>query len=175
MKPPPLCKFQITITGQKQLVELGGSHILHQQPPLLTTTYHEQEQQRMDDDTHLKSVEGSVPCQPISFHCSDTSPGNVRSGNAACQRALRASCDAYKLLSFHTKANCTCITLSSPRLSNGNIPGALHETHQMAHLSAAADILVFPPARRLRYCQMCRMIMLNSQETKPLTLDGERS
>jgi hypothetical protein len=39
----------------------------------------------------------------------------------------------------------------------------------MAHLSAAADILVFPPARRLRYCQMCR-IMLNSQETKPLTL-----
>jgi hypothetical protein len=44
----------------------------------------------------------------------------------------------------------------------------------MAHLSAAADILVFPPARRLRYCQMCRM-MLNSQETKPLTLDDERS
>jgi hypothetical protein len=44
----------------------------------------------------------------------------------------------------------------------------------MAHLSAAADILVFPPARRLSYCQMCRM-MLNSQETKPLTLDGERS
>jgi hypothetical protein len=44
----------------------------------------------------------------------------------------------------------------------------------MAHLSAAADILVFPPARRLRYCQICRM-MLKSQETKPLTLDGERS
>ncbi len=52
-------------------------------------------------------MEGSVPCQPISFHCSDTSPGSVRSGNAACQRALRASCNAYKLLSFHTKANCT--------------------------------------------------------------------
>jgi hypothetical protein len=48
MKPPPLRNFQITITGQKQLVELGGSHILHQQPPLLTTTYHEQEQQRIN-------------------------------------------------------------------------------------------------------------------------------
>ena len=40
---------------------------------------------------NLKSVDGSLPCHPISFHCSDTKSCNSFLGNAAYHRALRAS------------------------------------------------------------------------------------
>lgn len=40
---------------------------------------------------YLKSVDGSFPCQPISFHCSDTKPWSSSSGKAAFHNALKAS------------------------------------------------------------------------------------
>lgn len=39
----------------------------------------------------LKSVDGSVPCQPISFHSSDFSGGMSRLGYANLQSCLKAS------------------------------------------------------------------------------------
>lgn len=41
---------------------------------------------------YLKSVDGSFPCQPIFFHCSDIKPLSCSPGKAASQRALK---DAY--------------------------------------------------------------------------------
>lgn len=46
----------------------------------------------MGVDTNLKSVDGSLPCHPISFHCSDINPWSSRLGYVAVQRALKASC-----------------------------------------------------------------------------------
>lgn len=40
---------------------------------------------------YLKSVDGSFPCQPISFHCSDIKPRSSSSGKAAFHKALKAS------------------------------------------------------------------------------------
>lgn len=40
---------------------------------------------------YLKSVDGSFPCQPISFHCSDIKPRSSSSGKAACHKAFKAS------------------------------------------------------------------------------------
>lgn len=40
---------------------------------------------------YLKSVDGSLPCQPISFHCSDIKPRSSSSGKAAFHKALKAS------------------------------------------------------------------------------------
>ena len=46
---------------------------------------------RREGRAHLKSVDGSFPCQPISFHCSDTIPCSSSSGKASFHRSLRAS------------------------------------------------------------------------------------
>lgn len=40
---------------------------------------------------NLKSVDGSFPCQPIAFHCSDTKPQSSSPGKAASHKALKAS------------------------------------------------------------------------------------
>lgn len=41
---------------------------------------------------NLKSVDGSLPCQPISFHWSDIKPWSSFPGYVADHSALRASC-----------------------------------------------------------------------------------
>ncbi len=95
MNPPPLHKIPITITGSRQFGELMSESTTS--IPEHTNIYPwTRSAYGHDVITHLKSVEGSVPCQPISFHCSDTSPGKARPGNAERQRALRASCNEYK-------------------------------------------------------------------------------
>lgn len=40
---------------------------------------------------YLKSVDGSFPCHPISFHCSDIKPQSSSSGKATFHKALKAS------------------------------------------------------------------------------------
>ena len=43
----------------------------------------------------LKSVEGSEPCQPMSFHCSDFRGGTSRDGYASLHSFLRESCHHF--------------------------------------------------------------------------------
>ena len=43
----------------------------------------------------LKSVEGSEPCQPMSFHCSDFRGGTSRDGYASLHSSLRESCHHF--------------------------------------------------------------------------------
>ena len=52
---------------------------------------------RREERAHLKSVDGSFPCQPISFHCSDTIPCSSSSGKTSFQRPFRASYNAYEV------------------------------------------------------------------------------
>lgn len=46
----------------------------------------------------LKSVDGSLPCQPIIFHWSETSPCRSESGNAAYHNAFNVSCKWMKIM-----------------------------------------------------------------------------
>ena len=61
----------------------GGERIKEQRLAILLTHW--------KNSIYLKSVDGSFPCHPISFHCSDIKPRSSSSGQAAIHNALRAS------------------------------------------------------------------------------------
>lgn len=67
-------------------------------------------EQEVDED--LKSVDGSLPCQPISFHWSDTKPWSSRPGNVADHRALKASCLFVKLVERVVKRHSSIVFLT---------------------------------------------------------------
>lgn len=57
---------------------------------------------RVKQSAYLKSVEGSVPCQPISFQSSDLRGGSALLGKANLHNCLRASWNnVYELLMSH--------------------------------------------------------------------------
>lgn len=53
---------------------------------------------------YLKSVDGSFPCQPISFHCSDIKPESSSPGKAASHSALKASYNNRANIKLERKA-----------------------------------------------------------------------